>query len=70
MEELTGFLTTKQAGERVGMDPSQIRKLLREGKLTGIRLGHDWVVSVQSVDQYAAQSGWHKARRRKKKEAK
>jgi excisionase family DNA binding protein len=57
MEELPGFLSTRQAGERVGMHYSQIRKLLRDGKLKGIKVGHDWVVEVASLEHYIAHSG-------------
>jgi excisionase family DNA binding protein len=65
---LKGYLTTRQASERSGIHHSHIRRLLEHGKVKGIKLGHDWLVDIESLDQYAATQGWHRARRRKKKD--
>jgi hypothetical protein len=68
MEELfKGFVSTRAAAARAGLDDSHIRHLLREGKLVGRKVGRDWVVDVASLDEYIVSSGWHKARWRKKR---
>ena len=59
------YISTKQAGERVGMDPSNVVRLLKEGKIAGVKAGRDWWVAPASLDFYAANKGWFKARRRK-----
>ena len=33
-----------EAAQKLGLDPSQVRRLLGEGKIKGKKLGHDWVV--------------------------
>jgi excisionase family DNA binding protein len=70
MEVFKGFISTKEASERVGIHQDQIRRLLEHGKLKGVKAGRDWFVDTESVDQYAASSGWYKARRRKRRQTK
>ena len=36
--------SVKEASQKLGLDPSQIRRLLAEGEIKGKKLGHDWVV--------------------------
>jgi len=33
-----------EAAQKLGLDPSQIRRLLKKGEIEGKKLGHDWVV--------------------------
>jgi hypothetical protein len=66
MEELfERFVSPQAAAARAGVDDSQIRRLLREGKLVGRKVGRGWVVDVASFDHYVMTRGWYKARRRK-----
>lgn len=37
-------LSTTEAAKILGLDPSQIRRLLANGEIKGKKLGHDWVV--------------------------
>lgn len=34
----------KEAAEKIGLDASQIRRLLAKGEIRGKKLGRDWVV--------------------------
>ncbi len=34
----------KEAAQKIGLDPSQVRRLLAKGEIKGKKLGHDWVV--------------------------
>jgi excisionase family DNA binding protein len=36
--------TVKEVSEKLGLDPSQIRRLLISGKLQGKKWGRDWMV--------------------------
>ena len=36
--------SVKEAAKRLGLDPSQIRRLLSKGEIKGKKLGRDWVV--------------------------
>jgi excisionase family DNA binding protein len=60
-----GLLTTKQAGERVGMHYTNVLRLLEHGKIKGVKVGRDWLVDPESLDHYATTKGWAKARRKK-----
>jgi excisionase family DNA binding protein len=33
-----------EAAKELGLDPSQVRRLLKDNKIKGKKLGHDWVV--------------------------
>jgi excisionase family DNA binding protein len=36
--------SVKEAAHWIGLDPSQVRRLLAKGEIKGVRLGRDWVV--------------------------
>ncbi len=36
--------SVKQASEKLGIDTSQVRRLLAEGKIKGVKLARDWIV--------------------------
>ena len=36
--------STKEAAEQLGLDTSQVRRLLAAGEIKGKKLGRDWVV--------------------------
>jgi len=36
--------SVKEASQKIGLDTSQVRKLLAKGDIEGKKLGHDWVV--------------------------
>ena len=47
-------LTTKAAAELLGYTVQHVRRLIRDGRLRGARLGRDWLVERESVDRYVA----------------
>ena len=51
-KELNQYLTTKKAAELLGVDRTQAARLVREGKIKGIKLGHDWLVYSPSLREY------------------
>lgn len=52
----TEWITTKEAAELTGYHVKYIRRLVREGKITGTkRGGRDWWVDKASVKAYIAE---------------
>ncbi len=51
---IEGYLTTKQGAERSGLSRDHVRRLLEWGRLEGMKVGRDWLVSVNSLDHYMA----------------
>jgi len=49
---MEGYISVTQASEKSGLSGAQIRKLLAEGKLEGIKIGSYWAVDSYSLDQY------------------
>ncbi|MCL6559368.1 MAG: helix-turn-helix domain-containing protein [Firmicutes bacterium] len=43
-------LTPKQVAKKVNTTPSKIRKLLREGKLPGRKVGREWLISEGDLE--------------------
>ncbi|MFC2060605.1 hypothetical protein ACFLTZ_05930 [Chloroflexota bacterium] len=41
---MADIYSVSEAAQRLGLDTSQIRRLLIKGKIEGKKLGHDWVV--------------------------
>lgn len=42
--EVIPMYSTKEASQHLGLDESQIRRLLKKGEIKGKKLGRDWVV--------------------------
>jgi excisionase family DNA binding protein len=57
---MANIYSVKEAAERLSLDPSQVRRLLKSGNIKGKKLGHDWV--VLSLD--------YKRKRKRKKSTK
>ncbi|MFC1911093.1 helix-turn-helix domain-containing protein [Chloroflexota bacterium] len=36
--------SVQQAAKKLGLDTSQVRRLLAKGEVKGVKLGRDWVV--------------------------
>jgi len=54
MKNLDKYVTTKKAAEMLGVKQDHIRRLLGMDKITGRRLGHDWIVYTPSLEKYLA----------------
>ena len=52
MPDLKDYMTTEEAAKRLGFHPDHIRRMLRQGDLTGDKMGITWLVSKKSVDDY------------------
>ena len=41
---MADIYSVNEAAQHLGLDPSQVRRLLKKGEIEGKKLGHDWVV--------------------------
>ena len=49
---LDNVMSVKTAAEYSGYSSQYLRRLLRRGKLAGLKLGQVWVVDIDSFDMY------------------
>ena len=49
------YITVAQASKLSGLSASQIARLLREGRIEGIKPGHDWLLKPSAVMEYLRQ---------------
>jgi excisionase family DNA binding protein len=49
------YITVAAASKRSGLSMRHIARLLREGKIEGIKPGHDWLVRPAAVMEYLRQ---------------
>ena len=47
-----------------GYNPQYLRRLLRQGRLAGIKIDQQWLISLESFDEYLGWSGSAVDRRR------
>ena len=40
----TAMYSVKEAAQELGLDTSQVRRLLAKGEIKGVKLGRDWIV--------------------------
>jgi len=52
MPDLSEYVTTQEAAERLGIHVKTIPRMVKRKKLDRIRFGHAWMVSKQSVQDY------------------
>ncbi len=50
--DLTQYVTTRQAADSLGVVTDHINHLLAKGKIKGIKLGYSWLVYVPSLEAY------------------
>lgn len=46
------YISTAVAAERIGVDPRHVRVLIDSGKLKGLKIGRNWLVSIASVAKF------------------
>jgi excisionase family DNA binding protein len=56
LEELTSALiSVTEASQISGLSTSQLRKLLREGQIEGVKIGRNWLTTEEAVQEYLKQ---------------
>ncbi len=51
-KDLTQYVTSKQAAEMMGVVTDHVYRLIEGEKLKTIRLGHEWLIYVPSIEKY------------------
>ena len=54
--QLTHYVTVQAAAEMTGYNVQYLRRLLRAGKLGGIKIGQVWLISLASLAAYFQQA--------------
>ncbi len=54
--QLTQYVTVQAAAEVTGYNVQYLRRLLRAGKLAGIKIGQVWLISLASLAAYIQQA--------------
>lgn len=52
MPDLADYMTTEEAAQALAFHVEHIRRMRRQGKLTGKKVGAMWFISKQSVEEY------------------
>jgi len=52
--------SVKEAAQKLGLDPSQVRRLLASGDIKGLKLARDWVVLDLSYERRRKPGGGRK----------
>jgi excisionase family DNA binding protein len=52
--------SAKEAAEKLGLDTSQVRRLLATGEIKGVKLARDWVVLELDYKRKRRQGGGRK----------
>jgi excisionase family DNA binding protein len=51
---MTDFITSADAARQLGYTVQHVRRLVRQGTLSGVKMGRDWVVQQSSVQELMA----------------
>ena len=52
---ISNHITVNTAAEATGYNIQYLRRLLRSGKLEGIKIGQIWLIEMQSLEMYLQQ---------------
>lgn len=50
------YLTSSEVAERLGYTIQHVRRLIRQRRLDGLKKGRDWLVSTNSVEEWASRA--------------
>ncbi len=48
------YITTTEASKRSGLSKTYLTQLLRKGTLEGVQLARDWLIYIDSFEQFLA----------------
>jgi len=48
----SNYITVQSAARYSGYNPQYIRRLLRNGKLQGVKIGQVWLIKLASLEEY------------------
>lgn len=47
------MLNVKQAAEILGLNPSRVRKLAHDKRITAVKIGRDWIFKQGDLERFA-----------------
>jgi len=50
---LATYADVVEAGKRLSIHPESVRRLIRQGKLPGIKFGNKWLIERDVLEQFA-----------------
>jgi excisionase family DNA binding protein len=50
--DLTQYVTTRRAADMLGVVPDHVYRLIEGKKVKSLRLGHEWLIYVPSIQRY------------------
>jgi len=56
MPDLTDYMTTQEAAEKLGYHVESVRRMLRDQELEGVKWGKSWFVLRASIKEYQKQT--------------
>jgi excisionase family DNA binding protein len=51
----TDYVSSQDAADRLGYTRQHVRRLIRQKRLDGRKVGRDWIVLASSVERYLAE---------------
>lgn len=51
---LDSYVGVEEVAERLSIHAESVRRLIRQGKLPGIKFGNKWLVDRATLEQYAS----------------
>lgn len=51
---LAAYADVSEAGKRLSIHPESVRRLIRQGKLPGIKFGNKWLIERTALEQFAS----------------
>ena len=52
MQALSGYVTTGEAADLMGMWNKSVRNLIKFGKIKALKVGRDWLIAKSSIAEY------------------
>jgi excisionase family DNA binding protein len=56
MPDIADYMTTEEAAKVLGFHVISIRRMVREGRLKGVKVGPTWLVAKKSMEDYKRNS--------------
>ena len=64
MEKKLGLITSYEAARELGVHPKTVSRLLRQGKLTGVKLANRWLIEQPTLEMFSKRYVGKKGRRK------
>ncbi len=56
MPDLTEYIETSEAAKELNYHVEHVRRMMREGRLKGIKIGRTWLVQKKSLEEFVART--------------